>query len=254
MADAQRRIPLNQLKPGEDVKIVGGQVQVFGHYAVMAINGLLAKVIFDHNPKNEFFVEESFALDWMYPYLSPNGLIMKLNRQPLPSLSEELVQQDHEYWSRYLGPMLGDWLNYDTSVAEVVAFAEKVYLKHDLGGFKGDPQFVEDTWAQKAFSKLRSSIGGVYNWRITNAKTPAEKEQMTKEADFVFRQAYALCPVSPEAVSRYAELLLSVNRLDDARLLAETTLKLDPEDAEVRRLAEQLKNTKHEPRAVVHRP
>jgi len=26
----------------------------------MNINGLLTKVIFDHNPKNEFFVEESF--------------------------------------------------------------------------------------------------------------------------------------------------------------------------------------------------
>ncbi len=68
--------------------------------------------------------------------------------------------------------MIGNWLNYDTSVTEVTAFAEKVYLKHDLSGFDGDPDFIADTRAQKAFSKLRSSIGGVYNWRITNAKTP----------------------------------------------------------------------------------
>jgi beta-lactamase regulating signal transducer with metallopeptidase domain len=239
MADVQRRIPLNQLKPGEVVNVVGEQVQVSGEVAVMSINGLLAKIIFDRNPGREFYIEESFPLDWMYPHLTPNGLIMKVNRQPLPRLSEELVRRDHEYWSSYLRPMLGDWLNYDTPVAEVAAFVEKVYLKHDLGGFKGDPQFVEDTWAQKGFSKLRSSIGGVYNWRITDAKTPAGKLQMTKEADFAYRQAYALCPVSPEAVFRYATLLLSVNRVDDARLLAETTLKLDPTNAQVEALLKQ---------------
>jgi beta-lactamase regulating signal transducer with metallopeptidase domain len=243
-ADVQRRIALHELKPGEDVKVVGGQVQVSGQNAVMSINGLLAKIVFDRNPGREVYVEESFPLDWMYPYLTPNGLIMKVNRQPLPRLSEELVRQDHEYWSSYLRPMLGGWLDYDTPVAEVAAFVEKVYLKHDLGGFKGDPQFVEDTWAQKAFSKLRSSISGVYNWRITDAKTPAEKQQMTKEADFAFRQAYALCPVSPEAVFRYAKLLLSTDRLEDARLLAETTLKLDPTNAMIEALLKTLKKPK----------
>ena len=243
-ADALRRIPLNQLKPGEDVKIVDGHAQLSGQAAVMGINGLLAKIVFDRNPNREFYLEESFPLDWMYPYLTPHGLIMKINRQPLPSLSEELVQQDHEYWSRYLGPILGDWLNYDTSVADVAAFAEKVYLNHDLGGFKGDPQFVADTWAQKAFSKLRDSIGGVYAWRVTNANTPAEKPRMAKEADFAFRQAYALCPVSPETLFRYVQLLLSLDRANDARLLTETTLKLDPTNALIHSLLDNLKNTK----------
>ncbi|HXP60816.1 MAG TPA: M56 family metallopeptidase, partial [Dongiaceae bacterium] len=167
-AEALRRRDQNALKPGEDVQMKDGKLEISGQVPVMSINGLLTRVVFDRNPGREFYIEESFPLDWMYPYLTPNGLIMRINRQPLPRLSEELVQQDHEYWSRYLEPMLGDWLNYDTSVAEVAAFAEKVYLKHDLGGFKGDPQFVADTWAQKAVSKLRDSIGGVYAWRVTN--------------------------------------------------------------------------------------
>ena len=244
MADARVRLAENRLKPGEDVRMSGPTLQVSGQVAVMSINGVLAKLIFDRNPGREFYIEESFPLDWMYPYLSPNGLIMKINRQPLPTLSDELVQQDHEYWSRYLEPMLGDWLNYDTSVADVAAFAEKVYLKHDLGGFKGDPPFVADTWAQKAFSKLRDSIGGVYYWRLTNAETPAEKQRMTKEADFAFRQAYALCPVSPETLFRYVQLLLRVNRANDARLLTETTLKLDPTNALIQSLLDQLKNPK----------
>ncbi len=48
---------------------------------------LLVKVIFDKNTNREFYVEESFPLDWMYPYLEPHGMIFKLNRQPLPELS-----------------------------------------------------------------------------------------------------------------------------------------------------------------------
>ena len=69
-----------------------------------------------------------------------------------------------------------------------------------------------------------------------------EKQRMTKEADFAFRQAFALCPTSPEALYRYVTLLLSSNRADEARLLAETSLKLDPKNAQVQSLLEQLKN------------
>src|SRR5205085_1587615 len=57
--DAQFPNEPHQIKPGEDVKIIENRVKVSGQVAVMAINGLLTKVIFDHNPKNEFFVEES---------------------------------------------------------------------------------------------------------------------------------------------------------------------------------------------------
>jgi beta-lactamase regulating signal transducer with metallopeptidase domain len=244
VAGAQRRLTEKKLIPGEDVRMKDGKIQVSGQIAVMGINGLLTKIIFDRNPNREFYVEESFPLEWMYPHLSPNGLIMKINRQPLPRLSEALIQQDHEYWSHYVEAMLGNWLNYDTSIAEIAAFAERIYLNHDLGGFTGDPQFVADTWAQKAFSKLRSSLGGMYAWRITNAKTPEEKQQMTKEADFAFRQAFALCPTSPEALYRYINLLVGSNRVDDARLLAETSLKLDPTNAQVDYLLKTLKNWK----------
>ncbi len=246
LLDAQRRLKANQLKPGEEVTEQGGRVTVRGQIAVMSINALLAKTIFDRNSDREFYIEESFPLDWMYPYLSPNGLIMKINREPLPSLSEEIVQRDHRYWSRYVQPMIGDWLKYDTSVARDAAFADRVYLKHDLGGFEGAPQFIEDTWAQKAFSKLRSSLGGIYSWRAANAKNPEEKARMTKEADFAFRQAYALCPYSPEALFRYVDLLLGAKRLDEARLLAETSLKFDPKNGAVKDLVERVENFKPE--------
>jgi len=45
LTDAQMRLQQGRLKPGEDVKVIGGKVQVSGQIAVMAINGLLTKVI-----------------------------------------------------------------------------------------------------------------------------------------------------------------------------------------------------------------
>ncbi len=228
MADAFHRKQLGQLKPGEDVREEGGRVTVAGQTAVMAINALLCRVIFDANPDHEFYIEESFPLDWMYPYLTPYGIIMKINRQPLASLDEDILRRDHEFWRQYSERLIGNWITYDTTVQEICDFVEKVYIRRDLSNYKGDPKFIRDDNAQKAFSKLRSSIGGVYEWRVRNAKTSAEQQRMIREADFAFRQAFAFCPYSPEAVFRYAQLLTMVGRYDDAVLIARTALRLDP--------------------------
>ena len=249
MADAQRRLQSNQLDPGEDVHYDrdSGKIQISGQVAVMAINGLLTKVIFDHNPKNEFFVEESFPLKWMYPYETPYGIIMKVNRQPVAEMTEDVVKRDHEFWSQYSERLIGNWITYDTPVKQITDFVEKTYLLHDFSGFKGDRAFIRDDQAQKSFSKLRSSIGGLYNWRYLNSKpgTP-EHERMLKEADFTFRQAFAFCPYSPEAVFRYVNQLLSseVQRFDDALLIATTCQKLDPYNGQVIDLVNRLQGWK----------
>jgi hypothetical protein len=246
MQDVQQRFHNHQLKPGENVAEdeSSGRMQVSGQAAVMSINGLLAKIIFDKNPDREFYVEESFPLDWMYPYLEPHGLIFKLNRQPLPGLSDEIVQRDHDYWTKTVTPMIGDWLKPDTTVKEVAAFAEKVYARRDFSGFTGDPQFVQNDYSRKIFSKERSSIAGLYGWRAQHATDAAEKKRMNTEADFAFRQAFALCPHSPEVVFRYANLLMSESRFSDALLVAETAAKM-PEmkgsgGEQMRGLTEQL--------------
>src|SRR5437867_10603322 len=101
----------------------------------MAINGLLTKVIFDKNPTHEFYVEESFPLDWMYPHLTPFGIIMKLNRQPLAEIPEEVVQRDHQFWSDYSERLIGHGITYDTPVSNICAFAEQVYSRRDLSDF-----------------------------------------------------------------------------------------------------------------------
>ena len=264
MDDAQRRIEHDQklaneprqVKPGEDVaKDSTGHIQVSGQVAVMAIHSYVARVLFDHETNREFYVEESFPLDWMYPQLEPHGLIMKIDRQPLTELSDEVVRQDREFWTSRLAPVIGDWLTYDGSVEQVCAFAKKVYVNHDFTGFKGDPRFVSDDWPNW-MSKLRSSIAGVYAWRMgispTGGVVPPEflekagpkRERMAAEADFAYRQAFALCPASPEAVFRYVNFLVNQNRTADAIAVAEVgtaAVEGKPPAPQFRYLLENLK-------------
>jgi hypothetical protein len=236
MTTAQRRLAHDkqfpneprQLQPGdEDVKQdSNGQIQLRSHWNVIGVRELLTKSIFDKNPDREFYLVEGFPLDWMYPYLEPHGLIMKINRQPLPALSDEIVQRDRDYWTKYLTPMIGGWLKPDTTIGEVAAFVEKIHVKKDFSGFAGDPQFVQSEYWCENFSKLRSSIGGLYEWRARQATDAAEIKRMNDAADFAFRQAWALCPYSTETVLRYVNLLTSQNRRADALLVAETAAKM----------------------------
>ena len=246
MQDVAQRRSKNQLKPGENVTVgAGGKIQVSGQMAVVQIDGLLAKIIFDKNPGREFYIEESFPFDWLYPYLEPHGLIFKINHQPLPGLSDEILERDHDYWTKLVQPMIGDWLNDDTPVEQVAAFAKKTFGKQDFTGFTGDPRFIQNAYSHQMFSKLRCSIAGLYAWRMNHATDASEKERMAREADFAFRQAWALCPDSPEAIFRYVNLLMEQKRLADALIVAETAAQMPAnqgkDGGQIRALAEQLK-------------
>ena len=232
LEDAQKRLQSHQLKPGEDVKMKDGRVQVNGEVAVMTINGLLAKIIFDKNPDREFYYEESFPMLDFEPYLSPHGLLMKVNRQALNAIPSGEIQKDQDFWSGELADKIGDWLKKDTPVSNVCAVAEKVFANKDLSGFKGNPKFVNDTYTSRAYSKLRSSIAGIYAWRLSPQCPPeyrpqsdGGRQQLVEAADFAFSQAFALCPCNQEVVSRYANYLAQGGRVDDALRIAETARK-----------------------------
>jgi tetratricopeptide (TPR) repeat protein len=247
--DLSRRRAAGQQHPGEEnVSFDNGKVSLDGQVPVMMINGLLCKVIFDHNPTNDFYVEESFPLDWMYPHETPSGIIMKVNRDPLPSIPDEVFAKDHEFWTKYSARLCGNWITYDTTVQQIADFAEKVYLHNNYEGFTGDRKFVRDDDAQKAFSKLRSSIAGVYAWRLVpqfcppeyRPKNDAEYKALVRETDFAFKQSFAFCPYSPEAVYRYVNFLLPLGRVDDAIIVAQTCQKLDPYNGALIGLIQQL--------------
>ncbi|MFU8780261.1 MAG: protein O-mannosyl-transferase family [Kiritimatiellia bacterium] len=122
--------------PMPGVTIQNGRVQVSGVMGVMEINALLARQIFERNrDRHDFYVEESYVIRWMYPYLTPHGLIMKINRDSLPRLPQAVVDDDLDFWDWYM----------------------RRFLVH--------PMFRRDVVAQKSFSKLRSAVAGLYGHR-----------------------------------------------------------------------------------------
>jgi hypothetical protein len=261
--DASRRLQHDQqfpdepkqLKPAEDVRQVGTNVEAFGQVSVMSINALIAKVIFDHNPDREFYVEESFPLDGMYPHLEPHGLIMKLNRQPLAELPQDVLASDRDYWREVMAETVGNLLGAETSVSDLVASVERVYVRHDLQGFTGDPDFVGNHYAKALLSKLRTSIAGIYAWRLTTnspaqyqPKTDAARQDLMQQTDLAFREGFALCPYSPEAVFRYVNFLLESHRTEEARLIAQAAVHVQPSKGQLKDLLQRVQKIQGEER------
>jgi tetratricopeptide (TPR) repeat protein len=172
---------------------------------------------------------------------------MKINRHPVQELTQDVIDKDHAFWSQFSRRCIGNWITYDTSVKEVCDWAERTYLSHNFSGFTGDRKFVRDDDAQKAFSKLRSSIAAsIYQWRARpqNSASPAERVRVTKEAEFAFKQAFAFCPYSPEAVFHFMDLLLNANRIDDAIMVLKTCHDLDPYNDQINSWIDQLEKSK----------
>ena len=151
-----------RIKAGADLTTEGGRVQVQGVAGVMKINALLCRQIFDKNQyitetkntnlkrsvgaaevstnptypyqKRAFYIEESYPMPWMYPYLTPHGLILKLNNQPT-QITKELISNDTAFWQWYTQRLTSD------------------------------SRFIRDIVARKSFSKLRTAIASLYNAR-----------------------------------------------------------------------------------------
>ncbi|MBP5285289.1 MAG: DUF2723 domain-containing protein, partial [Kiritimatiellae bacterium] len=91
-----------------DLQIMNGRVQVTGALGVMEINGILTKMMFDHDRYNHaFYLEESYVIPWMYPYLSPHGLIMKINADEKP-YDPQTAAKDRDFWDWYTRRLLKD--------------------------------------------------------------------------------------------------------------------------------------------------
>jgi tetratricopeptide (TPR) repeat protein len=200
-------VQLGRIPPSADLKFDNGRVMVQGVQGVMMINGILAKWIFDRNKdKHAFYVEESYVIPWMYPYLRPSGIIMKIEKDPLPSPQEapavwqDIVARDRAYW-------------------------DKLTIE-----FLARPDFGRNNDARKSFSKLRSAIAGLYVSR-----------GLTVEAEYAFRQSLRLCPESPEANFRLADLYMQFHRFADARGLIEDYLKVDEYNSSAKSLLEGIK-------------
>ena len=69
---------------------------------------------------------------------------------------------------------------------------------------------------------------------------------MLKEADLAFKQAFAYCPYSPEAVFRYVQLLAGAGRFQDAAYIVRTAGNLDPLNTQLDELARELQRVAKE--------
>lgn len=250
-ADYQRRMQIGQLMPGESAQMDSSGRMQLNEIGVMMVNGNLCKVIFDHNPTNDFFVEESFPLPWMYPYETPFGIIMKINRQPQAQLTQDVFDRDHKFWTDYSRRLCGNWITYDTTVQQIADFVKRTYVQNNRAGYIGDYKFLRDEDAQKAFCKLRTAQAGMYAWRCSpncppeyRQKTAALQEALRRETDFAFKQAFAFCPYSEEVMSRYIPFLMQYGRLDDAIIVAQTCHDLDPYNGGVTSTLNNLENFK----------
>ncbi len=203
------------LGPDENVDVdAAGRVSVRGVGGVMAINDILTNWIFQRNKdKHAFYVEESYVIPWMYPYMTPYGIILKINSDVMPT-----PEQDPGLWK---GIMDRDTAYWDRLYAE----------------FKARPEYHRDGDAQKTFSKLRSALGGLYAYH-----------HMNKQAEFAFKQALEFCPESPEGNFRLAQLYIEQDRIDDAIDVLSTLQKLDPLNEKIASAIDQLRGMKQSAR------
>jgi hypothetical protein len=126
--------------------------------------------MFDRNPAREFYLEESFPLNWMYPYLSPHSLILKINRSRFLNYRPELVKLDREYWAGYIERMTGAMVDVQGHLSGGGRVCRQVYLNGDFRGFDGDQRLRAERNRPTELSKLRSSIGGLYAGALSTAK------------------------------------------------------------------------------------
>lgn len=228
-----------------EAKAKGFQPQ--GTDGIMDINGRLAKVIFNKNPDHDFYLEESFPLDWMKPHMVPHGLIFKLERKPLKELPPDLIDQNRKDWQKYMALCVGDEVvKPETTVAELCKWVETIYIKGKRGEFKGDafylkgkkevmekpafrkgPPFSE----QKAFSKMRCDQARLFTWRESTTQDAELKKEYAKEADYAYRQAFALGPINPGVTFQYSSFLTKAKRFEEAKIVFNTFVKTEVVDS-----------------------
>jgi len=112
-------------------------------------HSVVTRLIWEKNrDSHEFFVEESFPMEWSYDHAEPHGLVYRINRKSLKEIPPDLVRKDFEFWDAYVRKL------------------------------KDNPEYAKDYDAQRSFSKLRASSGNLYRYR----KMDAEAERAYRQA------------------------------------------------------------------------
>jgi len=208
LTDAQKRLQHDQqfpnepkqIRPGEDIRVVDNRVQVSGQVAVMTINEKLFQTLMRNNPDVSFGMEQSFPFTSTYAKATALGPIMELRVQ-------------------------------DEGNAMTAARAARAvdYWRTTAQQLLSDPETPDGSDPRKAYSKMA----------VEQAAFLLDRKY-TGEAEQAFKIATEIWPSSPEAVSRYVDLLTKQNRFEEAIPVIENGLKLNPDNQQFRDLLQEV--------------
>ena len=112
-------------------------------------HSVVTRLIWEKNREaHDFYVEESFPLEWSYDHALPHGLVYKITKDPLTEIPKDVVEQDFTFWGTYIDQL------------------------------RADPSFANDFDAHRSFSKLRATTGNLYKHR----KMDQEAERAYRQA------------------------------------------------------------------------
>jgi len=171
----------------------GQRVVVEGIAGVFAINGMISKMIFDKNKD-----KHSFYVEESFPmdWYYPHAVPHGL----FLKIERDPVAQ--------LPPerVAADRKFWDAYAAKLMA----------------EKKFLNDRPARMSFAKLRSSIANIYAYR-----------QMWGDAEYAYRQALSLAPQNSEVVFRLSEVMVRLERFDEALDLVRKFQATDPYNIQV---------------------
>jgi len=198
MTDAQKRLEhdqqfpdeAKQVRPGEDIRIVDGKVQVSGQIAVMSINERLLQTLMQKNPGLSFAIQESFPLKGTYGDALPLGPLMELGaRSDQNEFTAERAAQSLQYWQ--------------TAAQQQLADPEAIHSPETLKSYSHDATAAANLLAAHNFSG---------------------------EAEQAYRVATELWPENPESVSGLADLLANSGRDNEAKQLLQDFARQHPNE------------------------
>lgn len=171
----------------------GQRVVVEGIAGVFAINGMISKMIFDKNKD-----KHSFYVEESFPmdWYYPHAVPHGLFLK---------IEKDP------VGQLPKEKVDADRKFWD--AYSAKL---------QADKKFLHDRPARMSFAKLRSSIANIYAFR-----------QMWPEAEYAYRQALSLAPQNSEVVFRLSEVMVRLERFDEALDLVRKFQATDPYNIQV---------------------
>jgi hypothetical protein len=197
VTDAQRRLEHDQqfpdepkqIRPGEDVRVEDGRVQVGGQAAVMAINEKLLQSLMARNPDLSFAIQESFPLKGTYAEALPLGPLMELRAlDGQKTFTAERAAQSLDYW---------------------VNTAQQVFSDPDTAG---SPEALKS-----------------YSHDTVAAANLLAAHNFTAEAEQAYHLAARFWPENPESIGGLADLLVRSGRENEARQTFEEFIRQHPD-------------------------